>query len=251
MTVPSISSAAYRTANGSRTTGPRGGALPPAQRQPAVGRTPRVRQDRPVPTAQPFSSPNGRSAIYWPGVFVAIVLFVVMIGSLVGFLWLGSHLPAATTHSVKQTREAAPVLESLAPPSHSHLVALPEEPPKAPALPAPAEQGNPLAPSAAPTGALPPLPAPTPQRRADSKSNPATGTETAKAPPAPAAPDTAPATCDAGTAAAKVGEPAYETFGTSVNFLRSPAEAAREARKEDKLLFVLHIAGNFEDDRFT
>ena len=42
-----------------------------------------------------------------------------------------------------------------------------------------------------------------------------------------------------------------ETYGTSVTFLDSPAEAARQARRENKLLFVLHIAGNFEESCFT
>jgi hypothetical protein len=36
-----------------------------------------------------------------------------------------------------------------------------------------------------------------------------------------------------------------------VSFLDSPTEAARQALKEHKLLFVIHVAGNFEDDKFT
>ena len=42
-----------------------------------------------------------------------------------------------------------------------------------------------------------------------------------------------------------------DTYGTSVNFMRSPAAAARRAGKEDKLLFTLHVSGNFEDPQFT
>jgi hypothetical protein len=42
-----------------------------------------------------------------------------------------------------------------------------------------------------------------------------------------------------------------DTYGTSVNFMRSPAAAARKAAKEDKLLFTLHVSGNFEDPKFT
>jgi hypothetical protein len=45
--------------------------------------------------------------------------------------------------------------------------------------------------------------------------------------------------------------PATETYGTSVAFLCSPARAARQARNEEKLLFLLHISGNFEEARFT
>jgi hypothetical protein len=36
-----------------------------------------------------------------------------------------------------------------------------------------------------------------------------------------------------------------------VEFLDSPTAAAREALKEHKLLFVLHVAGDFEDHCFT
>ena len=39
--------------------------------------------------------------------------------------------------------------------------------------------------------------------------------------------------------------------GTSVHFFDTPNEAARAAKKEQKLVFVLHVSGNFEDPRFT
>jgi len=39
--------------------------------------------------------------------------------------------------------------------------------------------------------------------------------------------------------------------GTSVRFARSPSEAARQAREERKLLFVVHLSGNFEEKQFT
>ncbi len=40
-------------------------------------------------------------------------------------------------------------------------------------------------------------------------------------------------------------------FGTQVEFVSSPSEAARKAQKEEKLVFVLHVSGHFEDPRFT
>jgi hypothetical protein len=40
-------------------------------------------------------------------------------------------------------------------------------------------------------------------------------------------------------------------FGTSVEFVDSPSDAAKQAKKEGKLVFVLHVSGNFEDPRFT
>jgi hypothetical protein len=39
--------------------------------------------------------------------------------------------------------------------------------------------------------------------------------------------------------------------GTSVHFFKSPSEAARAALKEEKLVFVLHISGLFEEPDFT
>ncbi len=45
--------------------------------------------------------------------------------------------------------------------------------------------------------------------------------------------------------------PSCQRFGTAVDFLSDPTEAARQAGKTKKLLFVLHVSGNFENDRFT
>lgn len=39
--------------------------------------------------------------------------------------------------------------------------------------------------------------------------------------------------------------------GTSIDFFDTPSEAARAAVKQEKLVFVLHVSGNFEDPRFT
>jgi hypothetical protein len=47
------------------------------------------------------------------------------------------------------------------------------------------------------------------------------------------------------------GAPAHATYGTAIKFNGNPLQAADEAAKEKRLLFVLHISGNFEDDRFT
>jgi hypothetical protein len=46
-------------------------------------------------------------------------------------------------------------------------------------------------------------------------------------------------------------EAACGSHGTSVEFVDTPAEAAKIAKKEQKLVFVLHVSGNFEDPRFT
>ena len=46
-------------------------------------------------------------------------------------------------------------------------------------------------------------------------------------------------------------ENACGSFGTSVDFVNSPSEAAPLAKKQQKLVFVLHVSGHFEDPRFT
>jgi hypothetical protein len=41
------------------------------------------------------------------------------------------------------------------------------------------------------------------------------------------------------------------SHGTTIDFVDTPSEAARQAKKAEKLVFVLHVSGNFEDPRFT
>ncbi len=40
-------------------------------------------------------------------------------------------------------------------------------------------------------------------------------------------------------------------YGTSVIFADSPAEAAKQALKEEKLVFILHVSGEFEESGLT
>jgi hypothetical protein len=40
-------------------------------------------------------------------------------------------------------------------------------------------------------------------------------------------------------------------FGTTIAFVDTPKEAAALAKKQEKLVFVLHVSGHFEDPRFT
>lgn len=42
-----------------------------------------------------------------------------------------------------------------------------------------------------------------------------------------------------------------KTYGTALHFVKSYDEAKRRAAKEQKLVFVLHLSGNIEDDGFT
>jgi hypothetical protein len=40
-------------------------------------------------------------------------------------------------------------------------------------------------------------------------------------------------------------------YGTQVEFVATPKEAAELAKKEQKLVFVLHLSGVFEDPKLT
>ena len=42
-----------------------------------------------------------------------------------------------------------------------------------------------------------------------------------------------------------------EKLGTTINWYQDKAEAARLAREQGKLLFVMQISGNFADEEFT
>jgi hypothetical protein len=53
------------------------------------------------------------------------------------------------------------------------------------------------------------------------------------------------------TEVAVVLPPGCQRYRTAVNFYDSPAEARKKALEDDKLVFVLHVAGNFEEPGFT
>ena len=59
---------------------------------------------------------------------------------------------------------------------------------------------------------------------------------------------TEPSVCSTDVPAANRNDP---TYGTAIHFVSSPTVAARDALKKDKLVFVLHVSGNFEDPNFT
>jgi hypothetical protein len=73
----------------------------------------------------------------------------------------------------------------------------------------------------------------------------------AKAAPAAPAEPVAPAVVAA--PAAPVEKPAVcaANLGTAIQFVKDPPEAFRQARDEKKLVFMIHLAGNFEDKAFT
>jgi hypothetical protein len=67
----------------------------------------------------------------------------------------------------------------------------------------------------------------------------------------PAGPVAKPAIKPAPKPVAKDTGAACGDYGTSIEFEESPKDAAARAKKEEKLVFVLHVSGNFEDPRFT
>jgi hypothetical protein len=40
-------------------------------------------------------------------------------------------------------------------------------------------------------------------------------------------------------------------YGTKINFKDTPKLAAAAAKEREKLVFILHVSGHFEDPRFT
>ena len=47
------------------------------------------------------------------------------------------------------------------------------------------------------------------------------------------------------------GKCGNQKYGTSVEWAGSPSEAAAKAKADEKLVFVLHVSGHFEDAKFT
>lgn len=42
-----------------------------------------------------------------------------------------------------------------------------------------------------------------------------------------------------------------KTYGTAIRWAGAPSDAAAKAKAEEKLVFVLHVSGHFEDPKFT
>jgi hypothetical protein len=61
----------------------------------------------------------------------------------------------------------------------------------------------------------------------------------------------APAAANPPGSVLKPAETTCGGFGTAVEFVKTPSEAARLAIKQEKLVFVLHVSGLFENPDFT
>jgi hypothetical protein len=181
-----------------------------------------------LPVAVPPEGARKPGLIAWAPVGIAAVVAAVLIGSLALLI---RRTPADADPEAAPEVALATGQPQLPPSPPTPLPqgergekgSLSESPvkmePASPALPAPPAPDDP--PPANPAAATPSLP---PEEN----------------PPAPGQAQPA-------AAAAAVDH----RYGTSVDFVDSPTEAAEKALKEKKLLFVLHVAGNFEKDCFT
>ncbi len=151
----------------------------------------------------------------------------VIAASAVGFTLIVSVLAWIVTHPVKASQPPEPATTPAA------LAVVPEERTETPAP-------TPVAPPAFAPAAVTPV---SHVNRQDVVLNRIPLLEEAP-PPLPPPPRKEPA--------AEAAAPANgETYGTNVLFLNNPAAAAESARRDSKLLFVMHISGNFEDSCFT
>ena len=48
-----------------------------------------------------------------------------------------------------------------------------------------------------------------------------------------------------------IGQECSGDYGTEVKFVDSAMEASKLAVKQEKLVFVLHVSGNFEESKYT
>jgi hypothetical protein len=66
-----------------------------------------------------------------------------------------------------------------------------------------------------------------------------------------AAPGLAGALAPEGKEGRQADKPGCGSHGTAIDFVDTPREAAARAKKAEKLVFILHVSGHFEDPRFT
>jgi len=190
----------------------------------------------PTPSTPWWHSPPAKKAgepagINWSAILASISVSFALVVSVVA--WIVTH-PNKTAKSVESPRVAVipsgseirvrPAACSISPAAREEV----DEIEIIPAIHRPdwkEKIANPFLPIAeAPPPLPPPASRPTPPQPQPE--------------PKPAAPQAAP-------------QPAGETYGTQVLFLNNQEAAADLAKRDHKLLFVMHISGNFEDSCFT
>lgn len=187
--------------------------------------------------------------VYWPAVAAAALLSLFVLTGLLA--WLAAHpgsrssAPPALAFRAVETKPASLREAVRAPLPREEPAALTTPAaPSAPENPAPATEVK--EPALVDTPAPPPL-APEPPAQQEAKAD---ETPEVPVPPEPQEPILTPAKQ---LLAAQAPAPvcAAERYGTRVDFLNNPQVAARQARTQAKLIFLLHVSGNFEDNCFT
>lgn len=223
---------------------------------PGGGRVPRLqaipKPKEPPLRSQPVSPPPRRTRTRrrrqvdkdWrtPAAMLGIGAAIVALLTL-GGLYLG-QAPAHADDAVRPTVTFVPRDSRLDdPPAASAGTVLPVA-----AQPV-AQYVKPLQPNQAPAATIKPAPQPP---------SPATDAVATSLPAQPAlgTSSTEPDGSAQAFAIAKAAEqipakPAADFCGTAVSFVATPLIAGQQAAKEHKLLFVLHVSGNFEDPGFT
>lgn len=169
------------------------------------------------PPQSPDAAPLRRQLVYWPVILGAGFFAWLVVGGLIAGLVL---LNRSSVGDRLEPPPASVVLPAPAAPEKTATVK--EEPP------------NPATPPSAPVEAPAKQPAQTP-RSADSVDRLTRRDSSLPESEVPLG----------------GGDPDTQNFGTQVEFVCDPLEAARQATKEHKLLFLVHLSGNLEDDKFT
>jgi hypothetical protein len=170
----------------------------------------------------PPAGPPKPLSLHWPAILVSASLSLALVIGVVAWIVAHPNKPMLPAEAMSLA-DAAPAVET------------PAVPP-APAQPTPVIEAK--------------LVFHRPPQREGTVNNLALVEEEPPPLPPPTAPQPkhhpAPAVVEAASA-----QPAGETYGTQVLFLNDLEMAGDQARHDHKLLFVMHISGNFEESCFT
>jgi hypothetical protein len=168
--------------------------------------------------------------IYWPFVLAAAAVALVLLAGLTAAMgWVKNRPAAPQAHPLVAQAEEVADLDAN----------------RGPQLPAPPDAAT----QTAAVAAAPPAAESAPSALRIDASPGATVGKT-RTPPAPKEDKVADPLLPVPEDSVKA-ERGGETYGTQIEFQSSPAKAAKQAVQDHKLMFVLHISGNFEDAKFT
>ena len=173
-----------------------------------------------------------QTRLHWSPIITSTLVSFALVVCVVA--WIAVH-PNKAPHSLETARVA--VLETTAPPTPQATLVIAPTPAfhRAPAQETIVDN---LAGIEEELPPLPPPPSPRPKPLLLSEQPPLLQPED-RHPPQPPVVEAAPP------------QPPGETYGTQVLFMNNREAAADLARRDHKLLFVMHISGNFEDSCFT